>query len=239
MNEALAPPPEDPARFSAERFRANLAALVELGARAPGDEASELARAWAQANAPRPRADAVVALVAPLAANGGSSDALAEASSGAALIVEAARALGAQGAAPRIDLFDSVAPAPPALSGVAVAVYVPRACALPAQRDLLSHRVLRERFFDLAGAEAGAAGFAQSDAPHAALLAAGARRLVVLDAPRTAGAECESQKFGDALVRFVRDASALLTRGSARGVNAAPAQASQPMDGASALQEKS
>ena len=239
MSEAPAPPPADPAQFSAERFRANVAALVGLGARAPGDDASERVRAWARANAPEPQADAVVALIAPLAADGASADALAEASSGAALVVEAARALAAQGAAPLVDVFDARAPASPVLASAAVAIYVPRACALPARRDLLSHRVLRERFFDLAGAEAGSAGFEQSDAPHAALLAAGARRVVVLDAPRANGAECASQRFGDALVRFVRDVSALLTRGSARPMNASPAPASQPTHGVFAPQEKS
>jgi hypothetical protein len=63
--------------------------------------------------------------------------------------------------------------------------------------------------------------------------------VVVLDAPRDPAAACEPQQFGDALVRFVRDASALLTRGSARALNAPPAPASQPTDGASAPQEKS
>jgi len=274
VSAAAAAPPQDPAQFSAERFRANVAALVELGARAPGDEASAHARAWAKANAPAARADAVVALIAPLTASGDSSDGLADASSGAALILEAARALAARDAAPRVELFDSsalasaalagtalavyvpralaardAAPrvelfdssalASAALAGTALAVYVPRACALPQRRDLLSHRVLRERFFDFAGAEAGAAGFEQSEAPHEALLAAGARRVVVLDAPRASGAACDPQKFVDALVRFVRDASALLTRGSAHGVNAPPAEASQPTDGAVAPQENS
>ncbi|MBM4382161.1 MAG: hypothetical protein FJ091_02210 [Deltaproteobacteria bacterium] len=239
MSAAAAAPPQDPAQFSAERFRANVAALVELGARAPGDEASAHARAWAKANAPAARADAVVALIAPLTASGDSSDGLADASSGAALILEAARALAARDAAPRVELFDSSALASAALAGTALAVYVPRACALPQRRDLLSHRVLRERFFDFAGAEAGAAGFEQSEAPHEALLAAGARRVVVLDAPRASGAACDPQKFVDALVRFVRDASALLTRGSAHGVNAPPAEASQPTDGAVAPQENS
>jgi predicted outer membrane protein len=229
---APAPPPEDPTHFSSERFRANVATLVKLGARAPSGEGAARARAWLRANAPGARGP--IALVAPLAARGDTPAALAEASSGAALVAEAARALGAQGRAAQVLLFDESVAAPDELAGAGLAIYVSRACALPQRRDLLSHRVLRERFFDLAGG--GGAGFEQSRAPHAALQAAGARRVVALDAPPAPGAECDPAAFGDALVRFVSDASELLARGR---VNTLPAPSSEATDGVRSPQENS
>jgi hypothetical protein len=215
-------PPADPAQFSAARFDANVRVLVELGARTPGSEALARARQWAQANAAATQADAAIVLVAPLATGRVDAAALAEESSGLAFVLEAARALAARGERVGVALpADEIAAAPP-IAGAALAIYVRRACALPQRRDLLSHRVLRERFFRAANLPK--VSFEQVEAPHAALLAAGARRVVALDAPAAAGSPCAPVAFGEALVKFVSDATALLARGRS---NTAPLSASQ------------
>jgi hypothetical protein len=123
-----------------------------------------------------------------------------------------------------VVLDDGALASAPPLAGAALVVYVTRACGLPTRRDLLSHRVLRERFFRSAGAEPPAGAFEQAKAPHAELLAAGARRVVAIDAPAESGMPCDPGPLGDALVRFVRDASELLTRSR---VNARASLASQ------------
>ncbi len=207
---AASAPPADPTQFQSERFSASLRALAAFGARPPGSEALARARAWAEANAPEARAQARIVLVAPLATGASDADALVEAAAGAALALEVARMLGARGEPVGIA-FAAGEPAPATLAGAEVAVFVRRACALPQRRDLLSHRVLRERFFAAAGVAAGE--FEQAEAPHAALLAAGAKRIVALDAPAPPGTPCAPGAFADALARFVSDATALLARG--------------------------
>ena len=206
----MSSPSPDPTAFSNEGFAERMDALVALGAREPGSAALGHSREWALANAPETQADAPVALIASLVTGAASGDALGDASSGAALVLEAARALAAAGEPVRIALLGDAADSP-ALGGVELAVYVARACSLPERRDLLSHRVLRERFFRAANVE-GVVFEQQLEAPHAALLAAGALRVVALDAPRAPGAACAPAGFGDALVRFVTDATALLKR---------------------------
>jgi hypothetical protein len=208
--EPAAAPPVDPAQFSPPRFAANLRTLVAFGARAPQSAALANAREWAHANAPATRVDARIVLVASLEAPGATGDALVDASSGAALVLEAARALTARGEPVGVAfVVGALAPAPP-IAGAEAVVYVRRACGMPQRRDLLSHRVLRERFFRAANVELVA--FEQTRAPHEALLAAGAMRVVALDAPRAHGAECVASGFGEALLRFVTDATALLNR---------------------------
>jgi hypothetical protein len=203
-------PPVDPAQFNLERFDANLRALVAFGSRPPGSEALASAREWAQTSSPATRADARVVLVAPLATSAVSGDALAEESSGAALALEVARALAARGEAVGIALVaGELAPTPP-IAGAEAVVFLRRACGMPQRRDLLSHRVLRERFFR--NANVPAVVFEQSDAPHAELIAAGAKRVVALDAPLEPGSQCEPGGFGEALLRFVIDTTALLSR---------------------------
>jgi hypothetical protein len=203
-------PTSDPAQFSAERFEAHVRTLVAFGARPLGSEALTSAREWAEAIVPETQADASVVLVAPLATREVTGDALAEESSGAAFVIEVARALRARRVPVHVAFAaGEIAPVAP-VAGAGVAVWVRRACGLPQQRDLLSHRVLRERFFRAAGVSK--LDFAQVDAPHDALLAAGAERVVALDGP-AAGATCEPGAFGDALARFVSDATALLARG--------------------------
>jgi hypothetical protein len=203
-------PPADPAQFSAERFDANLRALVAFGSRPLGSDALASARSWALANAPTTRADAPLVFVSSLATTAASGAALAEESSGAALAIEAARALAARGEAVGLALVaGELAPDPP-IAGAEAVVYLRRACGVPQRRDLLSHRVLRERFFRAANVEAVA--FEQTDAPHAELLAVGAKRVVALDAPVVPGNACGPAGFGDALVRFASEANSLLTR---------------------------
>jgi hypothetical protein len=211
----VAPPPADPTQFGEARFASLLHALSELGARPAGSAALSRARVWVDANAPPTQADASVVLVASLTTHAAAGDALAEESSGAALVLEAARALAARGEPVGLAWVDGpLAPAPP-LAESELAVYVKRGCSVPRQRDLLSHRVLRERFFRAAGPAAGAPMFGQIDAPHAALLAAGAKRVVALDGPRAPDGACEGSAFGDALLRFVTDVTELLARGRA------------------------
>jgi hypothetical protein len=218
--EVAAPPP-DPTEFSGERFDANVRALVAFGARTPGSDALAAALRWAQANAPAAGASAAIALVAPLPSRGVTGEALAEDSSGAALVIEAARALAARGEPVAVAFATEELSPPTALEAAEVAVFVRRGCGLPERRDLLSHRVLRERL--LRAANAAPAGFEQSDAPHAALRAAGAKRVVAVDAPAAPGAAC-APALGDALVHFVTDTTALLARA---GSNSAPPLASQ------------
>lgn len=208
------PPLADPARFNLERFDANLRALIAFGPRPLGSDALASAREWAQAISPATRADAPVVLAAPLTTRAISGAALAEESSGAALALEVARALTARGEAVGIALVaGEIAPKPP-LAGAEAVVYLRHACGMPERRDLLSHRVLRERFFRNANAPAGA--FEQTDAPHAELLAAGAKRVVALDAPLKPGGQCEPGGFGEALLRFVAETSALLKKAQAQ-----------------------
>jgi hypothetical protein len=219
--QVVAAPPPDPEHFSTERFEANLRALVAFGARTPGSEALAAARRWAEANAPEARAGATIALVAPLATRDVAGAALAEESSGAALVIEVARALAARGERVAVAFeADGIAPAA-ALADAEVAVFVRRGCGLPQHRDLLSHRVLRERL--LRAARADPAGFEQSEAPHGALRGVGAKRVVAVDAPAAAGAECAPDPLGGALVHFVTDTTALLARGRS---NSAPPLAS-------------
>jgi hypothetical protein len=215
-------PPRNPTHFSAERFDANLRALVELGARPPGSDGLAAAERWARAHAPELAASPRVVLVAPLATGAARGDALADESSGAALALEAARALAASGTPVGVAFAPADLAAGARLADAELAVYVRRACALPERRDLLSHRVLRERFFRITGESSLA--FEQADAPHDGLLAAGAKRVVALDAPRPPGAACAPAAFGDALVRFVSDATALLASGRS---NTPPPAASQ------------
>jgi hypothetical protein len=203
-------PPADPAQFNLERFDANLRALVAFGPRPLGSAALASARDWAKAGSPETRADTGVVLVAPLATSAVSGAALAEESSGAALALEVARALSAGGGAVGIALVAGELAAAPPIAGAEAVVYLRRACGMPQRRDLLSHRVLRERFFR--NANAPAAAFAQVDAPHAALLAAGAKRVVALDAPLEPGSQCEPGGFGEALLRFVLDTTELLKK---------------------------
>jgi hypothetical protein len=203
-------PPADPTQFQAERFGASLRALAAFGARPIGSEALARARAWAEANAPGTPTRALIVLVAPLATDAREGVALQEAGSGAALALEAARMLGARGAPVGVAFAAGETPPAPPLAGAEVAVFVRRACALPQRRDLLSHRVLRDRFFAAAGVAA--TEFEQVEAPHAALLAAGAKRVVALDAPAPPGSPCEPAGFAEALAGFVSDADALLAR---------------------------
>jgi len=203
-------PPADAEHFGADRFDASLRTLVAFGPRPLGSDALASAREWAQTSSPATRADARVVLVAPLATSAVSGDALAEESSGAALALEVARALAARGEAVGIALVaGDLAPTPP-IAGAEAVVFLRRACGMPQRRDLLSDRVLRERFFRHANVLA--VRFEQADAPHAELLAAGAKRVVALDAPLEPGSKCEPGGFGEALLRFVIDTTALLSR---------------------------
>jgi hypothetical protein len=203
-------PPADAEHFSAERFAANLRALVAFGSRPLASDALASARDWAQASSPATRPGARVVLVAPLATSAVSGDALAEESSGAALALELARALTARGEEVGIALVAGELASMPPIAGAEAVVYLRRACGMPQRRDLLSHRVLRERFFR--NANVPAVVFEQSDAPHAELLAAGAMRVVALDAPLAPGSQCEPGGFGEALLRFVADTTALLSK---------------------------
>ena len=106
---------------------------------------------------------------------------------------------------------DLLRPFAAALSGAALVIVVRDGCSLPDRRDLLSHRVLRERFFRSAGLPSDPPAFVQLDAGQAELLAAGAARVMALG--RTAPADaCDPGPLGHALVTFVRDAHQLLTR---------------------------
>jgi hypothetical protein len=201
-----------------------VSALVKLGARVPGSEALASARAWAQANASARGELGGIVIAAPLVTSDASGDALAEQTSGLAVAIEAARALAASGAPVAVVLDDGALASSAPLAGAALVVYVSRACGLPTRRDLLSHRVLRERFVRSAGAEPQAGAFEQARAPHAELLAAGARRVVAIDAPAGPGMPCDPGPLGDVLVRFVRDAAELLARSR---VNARAPLASQ------------
>lgn len=207
--EPAASPP-DPGEFSAERFDANLRALVAFGARPAGSAALATASEWALASVHESPAGAPIVIVAQLRTSAAHGAALAEASSGAALVLEVARALAARGKAVPVAFVAEELVPPQALARAEAAVYVGRACGLPQRRDLLSHRVLRERFFRVAGVEP--IGFEQSDAPHAELHAAGAKRVVALDAPLAGGAACAPAGFGDALLNFVSEVTALLSR---------------------------
>ena len=197
---------------------------MKFGARTPGSAALASARTWAQANTSVRGEPGGIVIAAPLVASDASGDALAEQSSGLAVAIELARALAARGAPVAVVLDDGALTSSPPLAGAALVVYVSRACGLPTRRDLLSHRVLRERFFRSAGVEPPADAFEQARAPHAELLAAGARRVVAIDAPAEPGMPCDPGPLGDALVRFVRDASELLARSR---VNARASLASQ------------
>jgi hypothetical protein len=137
-------------------------------------------------------------------------------------VVETARAIAAQGGSVGVALQGGEGAQAAPLAGVSLAVYVRHACGMPQRRDLLSHRVLRERFFRAANAPV--LEFEQTDAPHAELLAAGAKRVVALDAFAPPGGACQPALFGDAMLRFVSDATALLARGRS---NSAPPPASQ------------
>ncbi len=222
--------PADAAHFSVERFDANLRALVALGARTDGSEALASARRWAEANVPATQATARVVLSAPVATSELDGDALVQESSGAAFVVEVARAAAARGEAVGVALeAGPISPTSP-IANAELVVYVRRACGLPLRRDLLSHRVLRERFFRIATAPA--AGFEHTPAPHVALLAAGAKRVVALDAFAGSGDACHPGAFGDALLRFVSDATALLARG--RSNSSAPTASQGPSKAPSA-----
>ena len=218
----------DATQFSPERFATNLRALARFGARSMGSEAVAKARTWAAARVPVTQAGATVVLSAPLLTRAVSGSALVEEGSGAALVLEAARTLAARGERVAVELDAGEIASAPALAGAALVVYVRRGCSLPQRRDLLSHRVLRERFFR--AANTAPTEFEQADAPHAAMLAAGAKRVVALDGPALPGGLCEPAAFGDALVRFVSDATQLLARGR---TNFAPPPASEePHQGA-------
>lgn len=197
---------------------------MKLGARVPGSDALAGAREWAEANASARGELGGIVIAAPLVTSDASGDALAEQSSGLAAAVELARALAANGPPVAVVLDDGALASSPPLAGAALVVYVSRACGVPTRRDLLSHRVLRERFFRSAGVEPEAAAFEQARAPHAELLAAGARRVVAIDAPAEPGMPCDPGPLGDVLVRFVRDATELLARSS---VNTQAPEASQ------------
>ncbi len=215
-------PTADAVQFSAERFDANLRALVAARAHSDGNEAFEDARRWMQANTGTTHANAQIVLAAALGTREVAGDALVRESSSAAFVVEVARALSSRGEPVAVVLHDGEVLPEPALARAELVVYIRHACGLPPRRDLLSHRVLRERFFRAANANA--AGFEQAEAPHAALLAAGAKRVVALDGFAASGGECHPAAFGDAMLRFVSEANALLTRGRS---NSAPPVASQ------------
>ncbi len=165
-------------------------------------------------------ATGVIVLAAPL--DTAPSDArIEEQSSGAAAVLIAAQSLRADPPALglRVALlggersepaWQGSAAAADAYRGAALVVYVNRACALPVRRDVLSHRVLRERFFRAAGSAPAPGRYEQSDAPQAELAAAGARRILALDAPAEPNASCDPAPLAAALARFVRDASQLL-----------------------------
>ena len=150
---------------------------MKLGARVPGSDALASAREWAQANASARGELGGIVIAAPLVTSDASGNALAEQSSGLAAAIELARALAANGAPVAVVLDDGAFASSPPLAGAALVVYVSRACGVPTRRDLLSHRVLRERFVRSTGAEPAAGAFEQTTAPHAELLAAGARRV--------------------------------------------------------------
>ena len=145
---------------------------------------------------------------------------LAEESSGVAAVLAAARELaGDPGrAGVRVALLSGERASPPwqgslgagsVAKSAALVVYVNRACGLPERRDLLSHRVLRERFFRAAGAAPEPGMFEQADGPQAELALAGARRVLVLNAPARTES-CDPEPLAEALVRFARDADRLL-----------------------------
>ena len=159
-----------------------------------------------------------------------------EESSGAALLIGAARALAAAplplalrfawlGGERGADAFGASRAAGSVYAGAELVVYVNRACGLPERRDLLSHRVLRERFFRAAALASETASFEETAAPHGEILAAGAARVVALDAPAGPSGACSPTVLEDALVRFVRDAADLLARGASGGSGGTPKQA--------------
>ena len=201
--------------------------LIALGPRPAGSAALERARAWAEVLASDEAAapsETRVVLIAPLA-TGDDERAIAAASAAAAVAAEAARALNAGGTAVALALEDDLtSPFQARLAGAPLVISIPRGCGVPERRDLLSNRVLRERFFEIAGPGESAPAFAQAEAGQADLLAAGALRVVVLDAPvREDG--CDPAALGPALVAFVRDAAALLAR---HGMNSRAIATSQP-----------
>lgn len=222
------PPAPDPPASTEPLAPADetLGALVEIGPREAGSAALARARSWANARLAadgraEPPAPAAFVLAARLDTDVAGGAALVEQSSGAAAVLDAARAL-AQADPPvafAVALLEGVpgspewraALGPPGRAAAAeLVVYVGRACGLPARRDLLSHRVLRERFFQAAGASPPPGAFERAEAPHAELAAEGARRIVAIDAPAGSGV-CSASTAGDALARFIRDASALLS----------------------------
>jgi hypothetical protein len=221
--------PADPAAPAAQAAPADelLRALVEVGPREAGAPALARARAWANARlaesgyAPA-GAPAAFLLAAPLDTRPADAAGLAEQSAGAAAVLEAACALAAD--EPRVSFevallegapgspeWRAALGAPARVAAAELVVFVARACGLPGRRDLLSHRVLRERFFEAAGTAPPFGVFELARAPHTELAAAGARRIVAIDAPASGGA-CSPAAAGDALAKFIRDASALLAQ---------------------------
>jgi hypothetical protein len=171
-----------------------------------------------------------IVLAAPLDTSGDRSR-LAEESSGAALLLGVARALAAEqlplalrfawlGGERGEPAFGASRAAASIYAGAELVIYVNRACGLPERRDLLSHRVLRERFFRAASLSSDAASFEETDAPHAEIRAAGAARVLALDAPAGPGGACSPIPLEDALLHFVRDAADLLARGGSSGAGA-------------------
>jgi hypothetical protein len=215
---AAPPPAADPADEL-------LAALVEIGPRAAGSPALARAREWANgelaAYAPPSAAARSVILVTTSLEGDGNADEIAERSSGAAAVLGAARALARAepplgfevaflaGAPGSPEWLAALGP-PERVAAADLVVFVGRACGLPQRRDLLSHRVLRERFLRAAVVQPPPGAFEQAEAPHAALTAAGARRVLAVDAPASGG-DCSPAATRDALARFLRDADELFS----------------------------
>jgi hypothetical protein len=210
------PPPSSSPRFESERARAIQRALVELGPRPLGSDALDRARRFAdalQAATPQSPNEMRIVLLAPLA-TGADDEEIEAASAAAAVAAEAARALAAGGTPVALALEDDLAPpfqTQAQLAAAQLAISIPRGCGVPERRDLLSHRVLREHFFAISRGADGAPAFAQANAGQRALLAAGALRVVALDAPPREE-RCDAAALGPPLVAFVRDAARLLER---------------------------
>ncbi|HEU4430745.1 MAG TPA: hypothetical protein VFT98_18435 [Myxococcota bacterium] len=202
------------AQFEGERARAIQRELVALGPRPAGSDALEQARQWAAALESSARAspnEMRVVLLAPLSTR--DDERGLEASSAAiAAAAEAARALVAGGAPVALALEDDLAlPFETQLTNSPLVISIPRGCGIPERRDLLSHRVLRERFFRIARGSEAAPAFVEADAGQRDVIAAGGLRVVALDAPSREG-RCDAAALGPALVAFVRDAVSLLAR---------------------------
>jgi len=201
-------------QFESERAHAIQRALIALGPRPAGSEALERASRWVTElarSAPASPNEMRIVLLAPLS-TGDDERELEAASAATAAAAEAARALIAGGSPVVLAVEDDLAPPfETQLENAPLVISIPRGCGVPERRDLLSHRVLRERFFRIAHGAEGAHVFTQAEAGQRALIAAGALRVVALDAPASDG-RCDAAALGPALVAFVRDAVALLTR---------------------------